>query len=496
MIKRRYLFLSVIIGIGIIHLTGCRGGSESDPVENVTISDMESEDNSMAEVEEDTAMLPEESQSEAEEEPEQEPEQEESKDEADDTPREVPQLPITGSNLEDFVPEGWKLLDNTELDFNEDGIIDYVGVLEKILNDMEEDWTYQPSPRILFAIASDGTDGYRLDFQDINLIRTRGEGGIFGDSYLPLTAEGASFTTHAYGGSAWRWSEDYTYTYCEGIWRLTLSEYIFGYGDYITSYSKDDWESGVGIRKERSSEFDDMEEHWELGDYGESGEYDVEYEVSLDDPLTLEQAGKRSRRASDRVTDWEVEAIVFAADVELSEDMVRLPDETLWIHYCDENCALYTFDPSPDMDKSFDYLAMYCWENKDLSVLAEEETEIDDLKFYNGKIYYSTEIVENVTYKVMKDGKEQIVEEEDTVGIRLNRMEPDGTGKETVFEYRYPGTEQEIVESRPPYLALIYEISGDEIIMEVFIGDEPHPVYRMNTDGSGQKKIGQIPKEE
>ena len=376
--------------------------------------------------------------------------------------------------------EGWELLDSTTLDFNEDGIPDYVGVLEEILIDMEGDWTYQPNPRILFAIASDGTGGYRLDFQDINLIRTRDEGGVFGDPYLPLTAEGTSFTTHAYGGSGWRWSEDYTYTYREGIWRLTLSEYIFGYGDYITSYSKDDWESGVGIRKERSSEFDDMEEHWELGDYGESGEYDVEYEVSLDYPLTLEQAGKRSRRASDRVTDWEVEAIVFAADVELSEDMVRLPDATLWIHYCDENCEISTFDPSLDMDKSFDYLAMYCWENKVLSVLAEEETEIDDLKFYNGKIYYSTEIVE----------------EEDTVGIRLNRMEPDGTGKETVFEYRYPGTEQEIVERRIPYLALIYEISGDEIIMEVFIGDEPHPVYRLNTDGSGQKKIGQIPKEE
>lgn len=496
MIKRRYLFLSIIIGIGIIHLTGCRSGSESNPVENTVISDMDSIENRMAEVEEDTAMLPEESQSEVEEEPEQEPKQEESEDEADDTPREIPQLPGSGSSLEDFVPEGWEPLDSVTLDFNEDGINDYVGVLEKILNDVEEDWgVYRSEPRILFAIASDGTDGYRLDFQDINLIRTRGEGGVFGDPYLPLTAEGTSFTTHAYGGSAWRWSEDYTYTYREGIWRLTLSEYIYGYGDYITSYSKDDWESGVGIRKERSSEFDDMEEHWELGDYGESGEYDVEYELSLDEPLTLEQASKRWWLAPDRVTDWEVTAIIFAADVELSEDKVRLPDETSWIYYCDENCALYTFNPSPDADKGFDYLAMYCWENKVLSVLAEEDSRIDDTEIYNGKIYYSTEIVENIAYKTMQDGEEQIVEEEDTVGVRLNRVELDGTGKETVFEYRYPGTEQEIVESKVPYLALIYEISGDEIIMEVYIGDEPHPVYRMNTDGSGQKKIGQIPKE-
>ena len=87
---------------------------------------------------------------------------------------------------------------------------------------------------------------------------------------------------------------------------------------------------------------------------------------------------------------------------------------------------------------------MYSWQNKVLSVLAEEESEIDHPQIYNGKIYYSTEIVENVVYRTMQDGKEQMVEEEDTVGIRLNRMELSGTGKETVFEYRYQETEQEM----------------------------------------------------
>ncbi len=87
-----------------------------------------------------------------------------------------------------------------------------------------------------------------------------------------------------------------------------------------------------------------------------------------------------------------------------------------------------------------------------------------------------------------------MVEEEDTVGIRLNRMELSGTGKETVFEYRYQETEQEIMESRIPSLRLNYEISGGEIIVELVIDNEPHPVYRMMTDGSGQRQIGQIPK--
>lgn len=75
---------------------------------------------------------------------------------------------------------------------------------------MDGYWTYQGYPRILFAITSDETKRYHLNFQDINLIRTRDEGGVYGDPYLPLTADAVSFTTHMYGGSAWRWSEDFT----------------------------------------------------------------------------------------------------------------------------------------------------------------------------------------------------------------------------------------------------------------------------------------------
>lgn len=511
---RRHLFLFCIIGIGIINLAGCGGGLEKKAVETILISAKNSAESSMGEIKgsideakTDTAVLSEESQGGTAEEvteeeptgetskkPEKEPEeaekepgQEESGNETEDLPAEVPMLPKTGGRLEDFVPEGWEVYDSVELDFNEDGTPDYVGVLQESIVDMGNFATYGDSPRELFAIASDGAGGYYLDFQDINLIRTRDEGGVFGDPYLPMTTEGNSFTTHTYGGSAWRWSEDYTYTYREGNWWLTSSEKTYGYGDYITEYSKNDWESGVGIRKKRSSEWDDMEQN------GSAEEYDVVYELSLDEMLTLEQAGKRWWLAPDRVTDWEVEEIVFAAEVELSEDMTELPDEA-YIDYCDENRVLYASNPGPDSDED-SYLFMYCWQDKVLSVLAEEESEIFYPEFYDGKIYYCTDITENVTRKTVQDGQIQTTEEKDTVGVRLNRMEPDGTGKETIFEYRYTDNGQELVKNRIPYLSLIYEISGDEIVAEVYIGDEPHPFYRMNTDGSGLKKIGQMPKE-
>ena len=482
MLKRKHIFLLVITEACIIFLTGCGSSPAADPIENANISEVDNTESDMAEVETDTAIVSEESQKEPEEEPKEEPEQKEAEDEADDTPIEVPQLPDTGGQLADFVPEGWELLDSVELDFNEDSISDYVGVLEAILADGEDYFTYQGYPRILFAIAGDGAKGYRLDFQDINLIHTSGEGGVYGDPYLPLTAEGVSFSTHTYGGSAWRGSEHFTYTYRKGIWWLTSSEKTYGYLDYTTDYSRNDWESGVGIRKKRSSDFDDMDDNWE------SEEYDVVYELILDEPLTLELAGKRGSLAPKRVTDWEVKEIVLAENVEISEDMIKTPDKA-YFQYCDEDFGLYRFNTGSDTEKGFNYLAMYCWQDKVLYVVAQEETDIDYPQFYKGKIYYFTEIVENVVYK------NQIKEKEVTVGVRLNRMEPDGTGKETIFEYRYPGTEQEVLEDWIPYLALIYEISGDEIVAEVYIGDEPHPIYRMNTDGSGCKKIGQLPKE-
>ncbi|MDE6675762.1 MAG: hypothetical protein K2K19_13310, partial [Acetatifactor sp.] len=89
----------------------------------------------------------------------------------------IPTLPAAGQELSDFVPEGWKLMDSVELDFNEDGIADYVGVQERA---PEDGYYYPPYFRILFGVVSDGPGQYRLDFQDENLIRTRDEGGVYG----------------------------------------------------------------------------------------------------------------------------------------------------------------------------------------------------------------------------------------------------------------------------------------------------------------------------
>lgn len=162
-----------------------------------------------------------------------------------------PELPATGTKLSDFVAEGWELLDSVELDFNQDGIVDYVGVQEVPLDKKRDEWWNELSLRVLFAIASEGKGQYRLDFQDANLIRARVEGGMAGDPYDGLEGSGTSFTTHAYGGSSDRWSESYTYTYRDGTWYLTASEITDGYADNADYYQKDDWDSGIRICKKR-----------------------------------------------------------------------------------------------------------------------------------------------------------------------------------------------------------------------------------------------------
>lgn len=397
---------------------------------------------------------------------------------------EVPKLPSTGKRLSDFVPDGWKLLDSVELDFNQDGIMDQVGVLEEL-------YPYKTaykscSPRILFAIIGKGKEQYQLNFQDCNLIRAREECGMIGEpyTYIPLTAEDISFTTHAYGGAKdLKWTEDFTYTYKESIWYLSYSEETFRYGDLIIRNSIDDWEKGIGIRKERSK---DLEETEQYGGEDEP-EYDFVYEIPLDEPPTINQASVHWQFAPARNTDWRVETVKIADDINLEENRVRFPSKYDIYDYCDEEGLLYTFIHE---ELGNAYLAKYCWQDKTLSVIAEEKSGIENVDFYKGKIYYISNILETIQFKEVWEGQEQIVETKKKIGVQLYRINPDGTNRELVFEYLLPQAEQKIWEECPPDLQMLSEISGNEIVVEVSLENQPHSFYRMDLDGGNVQHIG------
>ncbi len=403
-----------------------------------------------------------------------------------------PELPATGMQLADFVVEGWEIMDSVELDFNEDGIVDYVGVQEVPLDKERDEWWNELSLRILFAIASDGEGQYRLDFQDANLIRARTEGGMMGDPYDGIEGSGTSFTTYASGGSSDKWSESRTYTYRAGTWYLTASEDSSGYEWNVDNYQKDDWDSGIRICKIRGRTVN-------CGDglfYYDPGVYELEYEMRLDEPLTLYQASRRWWLAADRITDWEVRDIVVAEGIELPEDKVRKPG-AYHSGSIDENYGFYIF---LDQESEKEYLALYSWQDKTLAALAEEDfydayiDNINILGLYKDKIYYSVGIVETISYKSTWREETYIIEDKHDIGQKVVRMNLDGTEKETIFTYMYPGTDQPVLEERPPYMSIDAKISGGEIVLEVYIGDF-YSYYRMNVDGSELQEMGQFPAE-
>lgn len=397
----------------------------------------------------------------------------------------VPALPATGKQLSDFIPHGWTLIDSITLDFNEDGLMDYVGVLEHQPDSEYETCKLPFCPRIMFAIASDAAGQYKLDFQDMNLIRTRDEGGVFGDPYEPLTAEKKSFTTHTFGGSAWKWSEAYTYSYKKGDWYLTAAENTYGYGGYITDHSIDDYEKRIGIRYKRSEEFEDMEKNM-VHDW-DSVDYDLTYEVPLDPPITLYQASMRWWLSPNREEEWPVDSVKFAEGLDKKDTPVIRPEAGQDFKYQDENHLLYSY---MDANAVKGYIALYSRKDKTLSVIAETDSAIDDITMYKGTVYYTAEIMGPVTYK---DYEGTIRQADKVIGMKLNCISADGTDPREIFSYRLPLAEDEVLETGPPYISLITEINGNEIVTEVYIGDQPHPFYRMNLDGSGVEKIGTVP---
>ena len=390
-----------------------------------------------------------------------------------------PTLPKTGAGLEDFIPEGWTLLDSAALDFNRDGRPDYVGVLDADGEDVPPS-----TPRILFAVASCGDHSFRLDFQDENLIRNRDEGGVFGDPYVPLSADGTTFTTSSFGGSAWKWEEAYTYAYRDGTWYLSSAHTTYGYGTIITEETEDNYETGVGIRKKRASNWEQLE-NIEI----DSDEFDLVYQVRLDAPPDISQAGKRWWLSPYRLTECPVKTVAIADGIDLKRSQVQFPLESS-IEYRDENLLLYTFT---DKDRQKIYLACYREDSQSLTVIAQGTTEqsaFDSCFAYKDNVYYTMSELADVSVK-SSDGA--VTTSNRTVAQTLYRLAPDGSGRQEIFQYRLAQPGETAFDAPLPYLSLICECTGDELIVQVYLGGRPHPFYRMNPDGSNVQEIGFLP---
>lgn len=379
----------------------------------------------------------------------------------------LPVLPSKGATINDFIPKGWELKDSAEFDFNGDGLMDIVAVIETPAGgngDIDGGF----NPRILFVLQNTGSN-YQLSIQDENAVRSRDEGGIWGDPYEPLTTNGDAFTVNAYGGSNWRWAEHFTYKYRDNSWVLTQMEMISIFMAEIRSEYIYDYEQGRGHRME-------------MNDCGKS----VTYEIKLDQPPTLKAYNLNLERPDmPQPTTFPVKAYQSAPDVNTNN--IKIPPPPAGENLSGRLLNTKDYIAYRFFNQTAEYLAVYDKTTEIVHVVAQIDTTnprfkngvFDHVAQYRGRIYYSftygwqeTELTPN-GFLVSHYTAE-------LVGIN-----PDGSARATVFKHELDTTEEFV------YLTLICEFSGGEAIVNVF-GPDPQRFYRVNLASAQWEHLGDI----
>ncbi|GAU76431.1 hypothetical protein [Fusibacter sp. 3D3] len=399
---------------------------------------------------------------------------------------EIDLLPAEGKTIEAFVPKGWKLMDSINVDFNNDGFMDVIGVLEVDGSDMTPDDIYD-SPRLLFAIENSGDTSFKLSFQDENLIRTQFEGGVFGDPYLPLSVENGNFSTHAYGGSSWKWSEDRTYSYRNGDWYLIASEETYGQGPYITQYRQNNYDTRVGKRSYNSENDEIMMQR------GESWTaFDLEFEIEIEAPLKLKTFSIRNAFDREQIEDKRADKVIVSEALKLDEDQVTaLKQKAIAIEqvcFKDLEFIAYTFKSD---DGKFEYLAVYN-RSSGISTIVDqcERLEEDWLSSFEyvvidqGYIYYNGYASETIHYT---DDQGESSRSDELVSSYLCSVSIDGTDKKIRFTY----DNQVDAEGRYPYISITFEIHAGKIILSTY-SEHEISYTRMNLESSEMEFLGNI----
>lgn len=128
------------------------------------------------------------------------------------------------AELASFVEKGARPLAIEAGDLNGDGLSDYVLVLEKEEPAMDADgWPIGQRPLLVVVR---GKDGLRLAKRNDKVVYCSTCGGVMGDPFMGVRLEKKGFSVEHYGGSAWRWSNAYTFAYSrrDDTWQLVRVE--------------------------------------------------------------------------------------------------------------------------------------------------------------------------------------------------------------------------------------------------------------------------------
>ena len=117
------------------------------------------------------------------------------------------------SFLDQFIPEGYTLLDTISGNLNLDQYQDMIVVLKKIGEEETSNVVDNPEKRPLLILLGQADNTFKLAARNDNAVYCVNCGGMMGDPYVRVVVNDGNFSIEHYGGSAWRWARNITFQY-------------------------------------------------------------------------------------------------------------------------------------------------------------------------------------------------------------------------------------------------------------------------------------------
>lgn len=117
------------------------------------------------------------------------------------------------AEIKNFILNGYEALDYTTGDLNNDKKSDAILILKIIGEDTVQTENYDDPKRPMLLLLRQKNDALKLAARNDEVVMCRQCGGVFGDPYENVSINSFSFSLNFYGGSAWRWSHEYTFRY-------------------------------------------------------------------------------------------------------------------------------------------------------------------------------------------------------------------------------------------------------------------------------------------
>ena len=124
-----------------------------------------------------------------------------------------------GATKEEILPAGFRYTDSVKSDFNKDGWVDLalLVALERI-ESSEEYWKTDCQRGVV--ILERTLKGYVVRGFSAEAVLCSGCGGVFGDPYAGMEFNKDVLKIKHFGGSNWKWTQDYTFRFQNNGWEL------------------------------------------------------------------------------------------------------------------------------------------------------------------------------------------------------------------------------------------------------------------------------------